>query len=708
MTQPPDSDGNPGRGHPHGSPGSSRPHDRADRAEQGVGQAMPEAPVDPPFEGGASPQEEAPDEHNPSLKNLGSRLRRGAQFAAVALIFTQLISLIQTIFVARLLTVEEIGVFTAGTLFANFAVTIADGGMRAALIQRETDVEKATETAFWASLGTGVVMSGLTLAAAPLMTMFFDDEMVGLVCAATAGTLLIHSLVNVPEALLQRHFNFKRRLVVDPLTAGSFAIVTVTLAFAGFGVWGMVIGLYASQLATLIACWVMCKWRPGRSRPSYRIWRELANFSFPMIVANLTDRSRDLVQQGLIGRQLDVSALGQYRYGRRIGVLPGTAIIQVASYVLFPAFSRIASDAKRFHDGFLRSLRALWTATMPFSAMLIALGQPMIVVLLGEEWRPAGLFVAAMAGYGPGAAMSAIGMESIKGAGKSRRIHVITALSIVVGVGGLVALLPYGLVGVGIAVSIDAVLGGFVSLVLARDLAKVSWRELFRVLLPSLVAAAVAGVAVGFLEHSVVNSDQLPILLGLLALAGETLLLLGVFVGVLAVIDPSALREILSAVRRRQKSGGDDEDGAQAVEPEREDEPVGWRRDLLDAPTVVFQLPFLVDDVTTQVPRTARPAPPPGPPRPPGPPTGRPPAGPTRPPHGPLLDPPTTALDPVSSLDAPTTAVDATPERPEQHGDANGDANGDVTGDDTGRSRLVSVVTRRQGKRTPPPGDGGS
>ncbi|MFC5141102.1 lipopolysaccharide biosynthesis protein [Actinomycetospora rhizophila] len=656
---------------------------------------MPEAEVDPPSEGGASPQEEAPDEHNPSLQGLGSRLRRGAQFAAVALIFTQLISLIQTVFVARLLTVEEIGVFTAGTLFANFAVTIADGGMRAALIQREEDVERATETAFWASLFTGIVMAGATLAASPLMAMFFDDDrMVGLVCAATCGTLLIHSLVNVPEALLQRRFNFKRRLIVDPLTAGSFAVVTVTLAFAGFGVWGMVIGLYASQLATLISCWVMCKWRPGRTRPSYRIWRELAGFSFPLIVSNLTDRSRDLVQQGLIGRTLDVGALGQYRYGRRIGVLPGTAIIQVASYVLFPAFSRIASDAKRFHDGFLRSLRALWTATMPFSAMLIALGQPMIVVLLGEEWRPAGLFVAAMAGFGPGAAMSAIGMESIKGAGKSRRIHVLTALSIVVGVGGLIALLPLGLVGVGIAVSIDAALGGFVSLVLARDLAKVSWRELFRVLVPALVAAAVAGVAVGFLEHTVVHADQLPILLGLLALAGETLLLLAIFAGVLYLIDPSSLREILSAVRKRRKGGDDDEQGAEAAEPEPDDEPVGWRRDLLDAPTVVLPLSFLGDDVsTTQVPR--RPGPPPGPPRPPVPPRG-----PTPPPHGPLLDPPTTALDPVSSLDAPTTAVRATAEP--DHADGNDHANGNGNGKPR---RLVSVVTRRQGRRGPSDGE---
>ena len=704
MTQPPDSDGHPERG-PERDPGSrdpgSRDHRSREHAEPDIAEAMPEATSDPLSEGGATPEVNEPDEHNPSLDGLGGRLRQGAQFAAIALVFTQLISLGQTVVVARLLTPAEIGIFTLGTLLANFAVTIADGGMRAALIQREEDVEKATETAFWASLITGVIMSGAALAAAPLLGMFFSSEMVGLVCAATCGTLLIHSLVNVPEALLQRRFNFKRRLIVDPLTAGTFAVVTVALAFAGFGVWGMVIGLYASQLATLISCWVMCKWRPGKTRPSYRIWRELAGFSFPLIVSNLTDKSRELVQSTLIGRGLGEGGAGQYRYGRRIGVLPGTAIIQVASYVLFPAFSRIASDAKRFHDGFLRSLRALWIATIPFSAVLIALGQPMIVVLLGEQWRPAGLFVAAMAGYGPGAAMSAIGMESIKGAGKSRRIHILTGLSVVLGVGGLVLLLPYGLLGVGIAVSIDAAVGGFVSLVLARDLANVTWRELLSLLIPPTIAAVVAGVAVGFLEQTVVNADQLPIVLGLLALAGETLLLLGIFLGVLLLIAPASVREVLAAVRRRGKSkdDGDDSEGAEAAEPDAEEAIEGWRRDLLDAPTVVLRLPFMVDDVTDHVP-VRRPPPPPGPPpRPPVPVGARPPGAagngaPSAPPHGPLLDAPTTALsEPVSPLDAPTTAVEPAPAaRP-----ANGNGNGRRS------RRLVSVVTRRQGRKDPPP-----
>ena len=304
-------------------------------------------------------------EHDPSLEGLGSTLRRGASFAAVALVFTQLISLTQTIFVARILTPAEIGAYTLGTLFASFLTTLSDGGMRAALIQRERDVEDAANTAFWISLVTGTAMTLTALAAAPLLTLYFDDQLVGAICAATCGTLLIHSLLNVPEALMQRRFNFKRRLIVDPTTAGTFAVVTVTMVLLGFGVWGMVIGLWVSQFATLIACWTLAKWRPGKGTFTFRIWREMARYAAPLILSTMVEDVRDLVQQALIGRRLDIAAAGQYRYGRRIGNLPGQAIIQVASYVLFPAFARLAADIERFKHGFLRSLRMLWAGSTP-------------------------------------------------------------------------------------------------------------------------------------------------------------------------------------------------------------------------------------------------------------------------------------------------------------------------------------------------------
>ncbi|WP_433783518.1 oligosaccharide flippase family protein [Actinomycetospora sp. CA-101289] len=556
-----------------------------------------------PRQGPADGTPVADAEHNPSLNGLSRTLRRGATISAAMLFLTQLISLGQTVVVARLLTPAEIGVFTLGTLFANFLVVVAGGGMKAALIQRDTDVETAANTAFWASLFTGVAMTTGALAASPLLGMFFDDRMVALVAAATSGTLLVHSLLNVPEALMQRRFNFKRKLIVDPLTAGSFAVVTVTTCALGYGIWGMVAGLYASQVATLVASWWLAGWRPGRDGFSFRVWREMASFAFPLIVQGLAKDLREIVQQSIVGRSLDIGTAGQYRYGRRIGILPGQAIIQVASYVLFPAFSRIADDAVRFRRGFLRALRLLWTATVPVGAFLVAAGGPAIVVLLGEQWAPAGLFVAAMAGFGPGTALNAVGVESIKGAGQSRRLHWVTGTSLVVGIGGLVALLPLGLLGVGLAVSLEGLVAGILTLALARPLVHVSWLQLGRVLLPPLVAAAIAGTATWALETQVLASGSRGIVVGLLFLLVDGLVFLVAYLAVLGVLAPETvteLRGLLAKVlgRRRARSGGDD--GAAGADgpgagPDGPRDPDDDRQrlgedDLLDAPTVVLGL----------------------------------------------------------------------------------------------------------------------
>ena len=55
----------------------------------------------------------------------------------------------------------------------------------------------------------------------------------------TAGALVLHSLTNVPDALMQRRFDFRRRLIIDPAMTLAFAVVAVGAAAAGLGVWAL-------------------------------------------------------------------------------------------------------------------------------------------------------------------------------------------------------------------------------------------------------------------------------------------------------------------------------------------------------------------------------------------------------------------------------------------------------------------------------------
>jgi len=208
-------------------------------------------------------------------------------------------------------------------------------------------------------------------------------------------------------------------MVIDPAVRIAFASVSVVFAVLGYGAWAMVIGSYASAVTGLVLSWWIAEWRPFQGPFSFRVWRKLAGFSLPLVVGQVGQSAREMFEQVLVGRNLGTADLGQYRYGLRIAWMPANAIVQTCGYVLFPAFARISGDRARFRAAFLRALGWVWFVVLPVGALSVVVGPPVVVLLLGEEWRSAGAATATMAGIGLGMAAVAVAWEAVKGAGRS-------------------------------------------------------------------------------------------------------------------------------------------------------------------------------------------------------------------------------------------------------------------------------------------------
>jgi len=498
----------------------------------------------------------------PPVGGLAATLRRGAIISTSLVIITQAVSLIQTIVIARLLSVAEVGVFAAGTVLTFLLGSFANSGLSHALIQRDHDVEDAENTVFWATILGGLLMSLLALAAAPVIASIFDSRSAGMVAAATSGLVLLHSLTNVPDALIQRRFSFHHRLIVLPSVGVSFAVVSIVLCANGFGVWGLVIASYASHVVWVATAWLLARWKPGGGRVSFRLWRDMARFGMPLLVGGVVDRLLDMIAAIVTGRFLSETGVGYYRYGRRIATLPGIAVIQVCSYALFPAFSRIAGDPARFKRAFLRALGWIWFAAAPVTALTVSIGEPLVVVLLGEPWRGAGVVAVAMAGLGLGEAMNSVTVESMKGAGRSQLLNWMTLTGLVVGVGLLFLLLPFGLVGIGLAISIAALAAGILGLFLASHVVGVSASEILGHMLPPVVASLVAMAVIAPLEHLVLRSDEHGVAAGLGLLTLDSLGFALIYLATMRIIAPSTIAVLSGVVRslldrlRRPGQGG--------------------------------------------------------------------------------------------------------------------------------------------------------
>jgi PST family polysaccharide transporter len=187
---------------------------------------------------------------------------------------------------------------------------------------------------------------------------------------------------------------------------------------------------------------------------------------------------------------------------------------------------------------------------VPVACFIIAVGEPLVTVLLGEKWRGAGVMLVALAGIGPGVALMAVGMESIKGVGRTRLLHWVTLVGTGLGIGLLFLLLPLGITGIGLALSISCVSAGLLSVMIARPLAGVTFGELAHRLIPPILLVALPAIAVGLLERMLIRSEQHGFLLGTAILLAEGVAYLVIYGAGLAVFAPAAWRELSAAARQ--------------------------------------------------------------------------------------------------------------------------------------------------------------
>jgi O-antigen/teichoic acid export membrane protein len=497
-----------------------------------------------------SHKREATPDPESDQRSLGSSVRRVASASAVALLIGESVSFGQTIALARILSPAEIGLFAAGTVLTMFLGNFVEGGLRSGLIQRKADLADAAETVFWVTLMAGTAMALAALAIAPLIGHVFGSDIVTAIAAASSGLLVLHGLMNVPEAMLQRAFSVRRRLVVGPLVSITFAAVSIPLAATGWGVWAMVAGIYASQAAALVALWLLVGWRPRRGRASFRLWRELARYGFPLVLGLLSARARTLAEAFLVGRWLSPSSLGYFRYAQRIARVPTTAIIEIGSNSLFPAFSRIAGDRDRMLDLYTRALHWSMVAAAATTGLMLALGEPAVVVVFGEPWRNAGVALQAMSGIGVGYAMTCVSEEAIKGAGRTALLNWLTALDLILGVGVLGAFVFWGgLIGASLSLSVTSVTIGLVMIALARKVVVVPLRQLASALMSPLPALAIAAGTTWALDHYVMRTESRTLPLAVACLVLDVLVYSIIYLLVLSVFARPSVKTILGIGR---------------------------------------------------------------------------------------------------------------------------------------------------------------
>jgi O-antigen/teichoic acid export membrane protein len=317
----------------------------------------------------------------------GKTIRASAGWNAASLGGGQAIRITAALVLTAILGREQIGIVALANVYVALAIVFVQFGFGTLLIQKEILNDGHIGAATSLSLGTGVLVTGFTLAAAPVAADIFRTPELTNVLRVLSGLFLLKALAVVPTSLLYRQMRFGPPAIVGLIGTTIGAATGITLAIVTKSYWAIVWQLMITDVITVLGVFIVA---PGLTiATSRRDVAEVWSFGTKLLGTNIVNFAGDNGDNALIGRIEGVAPLADYTLSYRILTLPVQTIGQTVLRSLLPILSRLQNNRAAVADLFYRAQRAVAVvATGPLIVLALAVGDA-IPWIFGDEWASA-------------------------------------------------------------------------------------------------------------------------------------------------------------------------------------------------------------------------------------------------------------------------------------------------------------------------------
>lgn len=325
--------------------------------------------------------------------SLGKQVAQGAVWNYAAFLVSKGLLFVATLVLARLLSPADFGLVGMALLVITVLDILRDFGIGAAVIYFGREGPAAANLAFVLSSGVGVILCVANWVLAPLTVQFFktssssDAATVTSLIQVLGLSLLFASLGSTHDALLQKEINYRRRMVPEVGRTLLKGLLSVGLAFAGFGAWSLVYGQVIGEAFATLLLWAVTGWRPSLVFRR-ELLRPMLGYSVQTMMAGGLGTLLSDVDYFIIGGMLGESALGIYTLAFRIPELLIKNLSSAVSTVAFPVAARLQSDLAAMRDVYLRMQHYMLMALAPLSFGLYATTPVLIHILFKPSWEP--------------------------------------------------------------------------------------------------------------------------------------------------------------------------------------------------------------------------------------------------------------------------------------------------------------------------------
>ena len=299
----------------------------------------------------------------------------------------QVVAFVVSIVLARLLDPALYGRIALVTVITSILNVFVDSGMANALIQKKDTDDLDYSSVFYFNVAFCLVLYLGLFLAAPLLSRFYHDSSLVPVFRVLGLTIVISGVKNVQQAYVAKTMQFRRFFFSTLGGTVLSAIVGITMAYRGFGIWALVTQQVLNAAVNTAILWLTVGWKPRRIFSLERL-KGLVSYGWKILVSGLLDTVYLKLYQLVVGLRYTEADLAFYNKADQMPLLLVENINNSIDSVLLPVLSAEQDSRESVRAMTQRAIKTSTYIMMPLMAGLAVCAQPLIRLLLTEKWLP--------------------------------------------------------------------------------------------------------------------------------------------------------------------------------------------------------------------------------------------------------------------------------------------------------------------------------
>lgn len=321
---------------------------------------------------------------------LKHRTFSAVRWTTAAAVVRALLQLGQVSVLARLLAPDAYGLMAMIAVVLGFATVFTDMGVNSAYVQRQDVTPEQRSSLFWLNTAIGSGLTLFVLSCSSLIAGFFGDERLTPLLMLASSTFVITALGQQVKITAEKALEFRPVALIEMISAGAGFIAAVIAAYAGWGVYALILGGIVNAAAVTFLAWLFLAqgWRP-MWRFQLADVRSFLGFGGALVANNIVNEFNRSVDLLLGGRMLAASALGLYSLPRQVLFQIQGLVNPIITRVGFPLIAQVQGDIPKVRSIYLKTLNMTAATNAPLYVGIAFFASEVVSIMLGDKWLAA-------------------------------------------------------------------------------------------------------------------------------------------------------------------------------------------------------------------------------------------------------------------------------------------------------------------------------